>query len=377
MGTKEAIKGALVMASVWFAVHAGGGFATGNQEVNYYVKFGWYSLFLPVLAMLIVGWGHRNALIIVKDYKTYDYKSFCNVLFHPYEKFFSPLFELSFIFLAFFAISASIAAAGALLESVLGISYGVAIVIIGLILIFLTIFGSAFVAKVLSYQSYFLIGTLLLIALAGVYAGLPNLQNLVATRETFGHSFAEAAWSAMLYVGFQSFAVLPIISVAHRVKSDKECNWFMVFGVILNGLFLALICAMLFAFAPESLKETLPVYYVSKMHLNVPFLQLFYNFIIFIALISTVLSMLYSLVVRFESLIRKKGWVNDAKVSRAIVTVIILVLCTMISTLGLTTIVVKGYGALGYIGILLVLLPEIVVGTIKIRNRRKEEMGNV
>lgn len=375
MGTKGAIKGAFIMASVWFAVHAGGGFATGNQEVNYYVKFGWYSLFLPFFAMLLVGWGHRNALIIVKDYKTYDYKSFCNVLFHPYEKFFSPIFELSFIFLAFFAISASIAAAGALLENTLGISYSLSIVIIGLILILLTIFGSAFVNKALSYQSYFLIGTLLVIALAGVYAGLPNLKELVVARETFGHSFGEALWSAMLYVGFQAFAVLPIISVAHRVKSDKECNWFMFFGVLLNGLFLVLICAMLFAFAPGSLKETLPVYYVSKMHLDIPFLQLFYNFIIFIALISTVLSMLYSLVVRFEVLFRKQGWVNDTKVSCAIVTIIILILCTMISTLGLTTIVVKGYGALGYMGILVVLLPEIVVGTIKIRNKRRADMN--
>ena len=37
---------------------------------------------------------------------------------------------------------------------------------------------------------------------------------------------------------------------------------------------------------------------------------------------------------------------------------------------------VTGYGSVGYIGLLFVLLPEIVVGTIKIRNnerRRKEQ----
>lgn len=374
MSTKSAVKGAFVMAAVWFAVHSGGGFATGNQEANYYVKFGWYSLFLPMIAMIVVGWGHRNALIIAKDHKTYDYKSFCNVLFHPYEKFFSPLFEISFIFLAFFAISASIAAAGSLIENILGISYGFSIVLIGIILVLLTILGSHFVAKALSYQSYFLIGTLLIIGLVGVYAGLPNLQKLVIERETFGYSFFDALWNAMLYVGFQSFAILPIISVAHRVQSDKECNLFMVFGALLNGLFLILICAMLFAFAPESLVEQLPVYYVTKMHLNIPFLQAFYNFIIFIALISTVLSMLYAIVARFEKLLREHEVVKNEKTSRVFVTVIVLILCTIISTVGLTNIVVKGYGALGYIGILLVLLPEIIVGTIKIKKRRRQEI---
>ena len=85
---------AAAMAAVWFATHCGGGFATGNQEVNFFVKYGWYSVFLPVIAMLILGWGHRNALVLAKDYQTYDYKSFGDALFHPYEKYFSLVFEI-------------------------------------------------------------------------------------------------------------------------------------------------------------------------------------------------------------------------------------------------------------------------------------------
>ena len=32
---------AFSVASVWFGTHVGGGFATGNQAIQYYVQYGW------------------------------------------------------------------------------------------------------------------------------------------------------------------------------------------------------------------------------------------------------------------------------------------------------------------------------------------------
>ena len=63
---------AFAMSAVWFATHCGGGFATGNQEVNFFAKYGWYAAFLPIIAMILLGWGHRNGLVLAKDYKTYN-----------------------------------------------------------------------------------------------------------------------------------------------------------------------------------------------------------------------------------------------------------------------------------------------------------------
>lgn len=367
---------AFAMAAVWFATHSGGGFATGNQEVNYFVKFGWYSVFLPIFAMLLLGWGHRNALVIAKDYKTYDYKSFGDALFHPYEKYFSIVFEFGFIMLIACGVSTSIAGSGALLKSSLGVPYGIGIVAVGAILLALTIFGSDLIIKVLNLKTYFLIVTLLILCVLGIQMGAFNFQRVMATQETFGASFGDAVWYMLVYIGFQSFTVLPIISVSKHIKTTKECNMFMAFGTLLNGAFLAVVCIMLLGFSPEVLNQTLPVYFVTSQ-LGIPWLKILYSIILFVALLGTAISLVFSTVARFEPVLVEKNIFNSLRTRRIAISLITIALCTGISVFGLTNIVVKGYGSVGYIGLLFVLLPEIVVGTIKIRKnaRLRREQG--
>lgn len=371
---------AFAMGAVWFATHCGGGFATGNQEVNFFVKFGWYSVFLPIIAMLLLGWGHRNALVLAKDYKTYDYKSYGDALFHPYEKYFSVIFEFGFIVLIACGVSTSIAGSGALLKSTLGVPYGIGIVLVGTILLLLTIFGSQLIIKVLNLKTYFLIVTLLILCALGVQMGAFTFQKALATHESFGKSFTDAVWFMLVYVGFQSFTVLPIVSVAHNIKTTQECNRFMIFGTLLNGAFLAIVCIMLLGFSPEVLDQTLPVYYVCSQ-LGMPWLKVLYSIILFVALLGTAVSLVFSTVARFEPVWKGKGIFASLRARRITISLVTLVICTGISVFGLTNIVVKGYGSVGYIGLFFVLLPEIIVGTIKIRKnarlRREQSIDNV
>ncbi len=358
------------MAAVWFATHSGGGFATGNQEVNYFVKYGWYSVFLPLIAMLLLGWGHRNALVLAKDYKTYDYKSFCDALFHPYEKYFSIVFELGFIMLIICGVSTSIAGSGALLMSSLAIPYGVGIVTVGTILLLLTIFGSNLIVKVLNLKTYFIIVTLLILCVLGIQMGAFNFQHVLTNHETFGTSFGDAVWYMLIYIGFQAFTVLPIISVSHNIKTTKDCNRFMLFGTLLNGAFLAIICIMLLGFSPEVLNQTLPVYFVTTK-LDLPWLKILYSVILFVALLGTAISLIFSTVARFEPVLIKRNIFKSLSTRRIFISLVTIALCTGISVFGLTNIVVKGYGSVGYIGLFFVLLPEIIVGTIKIKRNAK------
>ena len=52
---KMLIPAVIGVAAVWFGSHAGAGFATGRQEVSYFVKFGWTSIWTGLIAMLITG----------------------------------------------------------------------------------------------------------------------------------------------------------------------------------------------------------------------------------------------------------------------------------------------------------------------------------
>ncbi len=353
------------MAAVWFATHCGVGFATGNQEVNYYAKYGWYSFFLPLIAMAILSLAYRNALVIAKDYKTRDYRSFADALYHPHEKIFSLVFEIGYALLTLVAVSTAIAGAGSLMQSTMGIPYGIGIASMGVVLILLTIFGAELIIRVLKYKTYFLIAVLGLLCYLGLQAA-PNIGRIFAAKETFDHTIWDAIWRMLLYVGFQALAVVPIISTSHKVKTTQECNLFGLFGFILNGGFLVVVTIMLLGFAPEILKETLPVYYVTTK-LGYPWLQIVYSALLFVALVGTAVAVIFSIVARFENVQVLKDKLENLQVRRTTISISTIILCTCVSLFGLTNLVVKGYGIVGYIGLFFVVIPALTAGTIKIR----------
>jgi len=354
------------VAAVWFSTHCGGGFATGNQEVNFYVKYGWTSALLPIIAMGLVAWTYRNALVLAKDHNVHDYKSFANVLYHPYEKVFSVVFELCFMANILIAVSTSIAGAGALLQNTLGVPYFVGISAIGAVLLCLTIFGAELILRVLRYKAYFLIVTLVMLVYLGFQMNGFKAIQFISTHETFGNDTWEGVWKACLYVGFQAFGLVPAISVSHKITTTKECNMFGVFGILLNGVFLAAMSIVLLGFAPGVLKETLPVYYMTNQ-LGLPWLKILYSVILFVALMGTAISFVFTAVTRFERAWEGKGAFESLRLRRLVIALLTVVLCVGASTFGLTALVVKGYGSMGYVGLAFVVLPLLTVGTIKIR----------
>jgi len=353
------------MAAVWFGTHCGGGFATGNQEVNFYVKYGWYAVPIGILAMLLLGYIHRNALIFAKDNQTYDYKSYADKLFHPYEKIFSPLFELGFIILILCGVSAAIAGAATLLTKTVGVPYGLSITLIGAILLAMTIFGAQLIIDASKYMTYFLLVAVGITFILGINAGWVNFTHIMATRDSFGMSFGAAAWKALVYVGFQAFTVMPIISCAQDIKTTKECNQFFTYGFAMNGIMLVLACIMLLGFSPAVLKETLPVHYVA-LGLGYSWILVLYSLVLFFALVSTAVTLVFASVARFEKVWSSgSGMFETLRARRIAISIGTMVVCTSISIFGLTNIVVKGYGSVGYLGILVVIIPGIFVAGYK------------
>lgn len=366
------ITAGLSVGTAWFATHAGSGFATGNQEVNYFVRFGWYTIFLPIIAMLILGLAHRNALVIAKDNNAHDYKTYTNALFHPYEKILGPFADILFVLFLITGVCASIAGAASLLKA-WGIPYGMGLVLVGITLAILTTYGGDLVLKLLSYKAYFLIVALSIVTILGIKSGLPNLQHLMVTKATFGQDFGEALWNTIVYASFQSVTIFAIVSVSHKIKTTRQCNAFGILGTFLNALFLLAVTIMLFSYSPDILKETLPVYTVTKS-LGISVLQMLYTIILFVALLGTGIGVVYSSVAFFQNvkLWDKLGSHFASQKSRRVTSsVLTIAISACISIVGLTNIIVKGYGTIGKIAIVLILIPEIVIAPIKIRNAAK------
>lgn len=71
----------LGVAFVWFTTHFGGGFASGAQIYSYYVRYGIWSLFLPLFAMAYNGVFFAYCLYFARKHEVYDYRSYNNAFY--------------------------------------------------------------------------------------------------------------------------------------------------------------------------------------------------------------------------------------------------------------------------------------------------------
>ena len=107
---------AFSVASVWFGTHVGGGFATGNQAIQYYVQFGWWAAFLPIVAMGILALVLKEAMTMATTRNMYTYKEVFAELWAPYTKLELTMEVFNFVIILA-AVGAAVAGAATLLTS--------------------------------------------------------------------------------------------------------------------------------------------------------------------------------------------------------------------------------------------------------------------
>lgn len=366
---KVLLPAAIGVAAVWFGSHAGGGFATGRQEVEFFVQFGWNSLWIGMLAMLIMGAAIFFGLELARIYKTHDYKSFFKKLYSPYEIVFANLWDLLYLYATLLGTAVAIAGASDLVRQSLHMPYGIAVIIIGGILLLFTIFGAGLVRSASTAMAAFIVGSLLIVTFLGIRMGADNLGNVVSQKITTA-GFGKILWMALLYGAFQSVLIAPIVSVSEPLKTRKNTFMAAFYGFLVNGAMLTLVCIMLLSFYPAVVKENLPVYFVTTQ-LGHKWLYALYSLILFFALISTGVGLIFGAVKRFEAAWTKENRIfKNVRIKRITICVTCLLISAGISLFGLTAIVAKGYGSLGYAALFLNIIPLLFIAPIKIRKAK-------
>lgn len=369
MKKKVILPAAAGVAAVWFGSHAGGGFATGRQEVNFFVQFGWHSVWIGMLSMLIMGTAVFFGLELARVHNVHDYKGLFKKLYAPLDIVFANLWDLLFLYATLLGVAVAIAGASDLLRQALHIPYGIAVVLIGSILLVFTIFGAGLVRSASAVMSAFIIGSLLIVTILGIRMGTANLGKVVSENTTTA-GFGKILWMALLYGAFQSVLIAPIVSVSDTLKTRKSNFLAALFGFLVNGTVLTLVCIMLLSFFPAVNKEILPVYFVTGQ-LGQPWLFVLYSLILFFALISTGVGLIFAVVKRFETVWTKEaGIFKGLRIKRIFICLVCLSVSAGISLFGLTAIVAKGYGSLGLIAVFLNIIPLLVIAPIKIRKAR-------
>ncbi len=359
------------IASVWFGAHCGPGVASGKQTAVFYSEFGKWAFITPAIAMLLMGLCIYYSVEYARLTKAKNFRELTDNLFHPYEKVFSAFFEITFLATVLMVVGGCIATGAAVLNEYTGLPVIVGSIILVVATILLSMYGANLVRSASTIMTIFIIACLIAMVVLGLLSPQGDFAGNWRAKSFSEVSPMKAIIMAIVYTGFQSAGnIANAVSVCQGIEGKKESKKAAILGTILNTLLILGIVFLLFAY-PDSVKKTLPNYFVAdKVGSSV--LLFSYVVMVLLAVMSTNVSFSFSVVARYgEKLPMKAGVKRDF-----VVTLILMILCVVVSALGLDAIVSKGYKYLGYACIFIVVIPIILVGFKKTRSLYKNEYEN-
>ncbi|MDR1242999.1 MAG: hypothetical protein LBM00_09520 [Deltaproteobacteria bacterium] len=361
------------IACVWFGSHVGGGFATGNQTWQYYASWGWISIITPVLSMGLLALVLRQAVVFAQAHQAYAYDEFFKKLWAPYPKL-ELIFEVYFVIILLVAVGVAIAGAASLFVEY--IPYTAAAVLTGLILFFTTIFGANVMRRAATFMCIIILLACALIFGIGIAAQSANIAPVLTETE-----LPSGAWPPLyrifVYAGFQAVVLPAFIACTREVKTAKSANTVTFLGFLMNGGYLTLGVLLLLIWQGQGginfAAITLPNLEICNA-LGGGWLYWCYFVTLFLAFISTGVSCIFGMVARLENKIFTKsaGLFANITMRRALISALVMLASVSLSLFGLTALVRYGYGLCGYIGIFAVILPILIIGTVKINRYKKE-----
>ena len=327
---KSSWAAAFTVASVWFGTHVGAGFATGNQVVNYFVQYGWTAAIFPLLAMGILAVVMYIMMKFAKLNGFDNYKDTYRALYpKPWMEIF---FEIFYIIIILAAVASCVDGAGGIVKSLIDLPDIICNLVIIALLILLSIFGVDLIIKASTVLSTaILIVTAILVIMGFVvpidavaqelatenaaYASIPAIADVTSQKGL------EGVWRGVfVYAAFQCVSV-PAMIAASTELTHKGVKRASILGWLMNGGALAASGAMLLRWYPvlcaiksvgvDSVASIAARHIADVMKLpnqsvvtlmgsGYTWLFVVYTILLFCAFVSTSVTLVYSMIQRFE-----------------------------------------------------------------------------
>lgn len=395
---------AFTVASMWFGTHVGAGFATGNQVVGYFSKYGSYAALFPIIAMGILAYCMYIYMTFAKQRGLNNYKDvFAAVYPKPWMEVF---FEIFYIVIILAAVAGCITGAAQIMASMVGeynygapgyggitwLYNGIATVV----LVLLCIYGLDLIRVVSTGLTVAIIVTAIVVGVVGLAYGGQIQEILNAnpqiTEAGYVNNVGESVWRGVLiYAAFQCVSLPTMISGSADL-SFKGIKRAALLGWIMNGFILAFSAFMLSKWYPllQGMANAGPEVYGQLVNIGgvptaIPNLTILtltgikplflaYNILLFCAFVSTSITLIFSMIDRFSP--KLSGVIKAEKPRNFIVGAIVLALCLMIAPLGLSKITTLLYGYDGYLALVAIFIPALIWAVPAI-TKMKKELGDV
>ena len=356
----------LGVAFVWFTTHFGGGFASGAQIYSYYVRYGIWSLFLPLFAMAYNGVFFAYCLYFARKHEVYDYRSYNNAFYGRFAPLFSNLFELLYLCVMCVAPAVAFATGGATLSTLTGLPYLLCTFLIGAFIFVVSVFGTDLVRKVASVLSICIIAGLLIVYVPNIIAGAGNIADTVSVMKAADLPFGKALYAAFVYGTFQLANVAVFVQHAKSFERPEDAGKSMALGTVLNALMMIMVVLGIMTVYqnPEMSWQSVPTLFMVQQGVGSKFMTPLISVLIILGAVSTAVNMVAAMVKRIhDGLAKRRGNTETpGKITRTQI-LAALVCCIadfLIAQFGLLTLIQKAYSTLAYLAIPVILVPYVV-----------------
>ena len=358
----------LGVAFVWFTTHFGGGFASGAQIYSYYVRYGVWSLFLPLFAMAYNGLFFAYCLSFARKHEVYDYRSYNNAFYGRFAPLFSNLFELLYLCVMCVAPAVAFATGGATLSALTGLPYLFCTLIIGLFIFIVSVFGTDLVRKVASVLSICIIVGLLIVYVPNIIVGAGNIADTIMDMKKADLPFGKALYAAFLYGTFQLANVAVFVQHAKSFEKPEDAGKSMALGMLLNALMMIMVVLGIMTVYqnPEMSRQSVPTLFMVQQGVGSKLMTPLISVLIILGAVSTAVNMVAAMVERINNGLEKKRETQKKETGSGIshTQILAALACCiadfLIAQLGLLTLIQKAYSILAYLAIPVILVPYVV-----------------
>lgn len=356
----------LGVAFVWFTTHFGGGFASGAQIYSYYVRYGIWSLFLPLFAMAYNGVFFAYCLYFARKHEVYDYRSYNNAFYGRFAPLFSNLFELLYLCVMCVAPAVAFATGGATLSTLTGLPYLLCTFVIGAFIFVVSVFGTDLVRKVASVLSICIIAGLLIVYVPNIIAGAGKIGDTVNAMKTADLPFGKALYAAFLYGTFQLANVAVFVQHAKSFEKPQDAGKSMAVGAVLNALLMIMVVLGIMTVYqnPEMIQQSVPTLFMVQQGVGSKFMTPLISVLIILGAVSTAVNMVAAMVKRIHAGLAERSSRTETAGKISSTQILAALACCiadfLIAQLGLLTLIQKAYSILAYLAIPVILVPYVV-----------------
>jgi len=348
---------------VFQSVVIAGGYGTGRELAEFFLTYGPLAGLLAMVLISTVIWSAVCAVSFefARAFQNFEYRGFCINLLGR----FWWLFEVCLIIYLAIVLAVIAAAAGTILEETFSLHYAVGVIGIMAAVGFLVFKGTSVIERFLASWSF---------VLYAVYITL-----FIACFATFGQDIvanlgAEPVGTGWIVGGIKyaayNLSLIPVIlfPIRHMEKRREAVGAGLLAGPI------AMFPALLFYLAmigqyPAIVDRPVPANFLLET-LGSKAFQIGFQVVLFGTLIETGTGVIHGINERIAAVYKEKGQVMPATL-RPAVALVLLVAGTLISGVGLTSLIAKGYGTVTWGFLAIYVIPVLTWGVWRIKNRQR------